>query len=308
MATSWVRALVGVLTLVGLLATTACRPDARSPDGGTRPASRLPDGSSAQVLTVDEVRRTYRVYVPTGVARSTPAPLVIMLHGGFGSGAQAESAYGWNAKADAEHFVVAYPDGIDRAWSVGGGCCGSPARDGVDDVGFIRHLVTALRQALSIDANRVFATGISNGGMLAYRLACDTAIFAAIGPDSATLLGSCPSPAPISVIHIHGTADRNIPYDGGRGEGIAHIDGPAVPSVVQTWRQVDGCAPPSVQVAGAVTTSVATCPQGRTVELVTIAGGGHQWPGAARGLDPPSGDLDATGTIWRFFASHPSAT
>lgn len=76
-----------------------------------------------------------------------------------------------------------------------------------------------------IDPDRVYATGISNGGMLAYRLACDTRIFAAIGPDSATQLGRCRSLAPVSVIHIHGTADRDIPYHGGTGQGFAHIDG-----------------------------------------------------------------------------------
>ena len=305
--TSWARALVVALTGIGLLTTTGCRPEADPSGGVTASASRLPDGSSAQALTVDGVRRTFRLYVPLGLARSAPAPLVIMLHGGFGSGAQAESAYGWNAMADAEHFVVAYPDGLDRAWSVGGGCCGSPGRSGVDDVAFIEQVVTTVRQRLAIDPARVFATGISNGGMLAYRLACDTTLFAAIGPDAATLLGPCPAPAPISVIHIHGTADRNIPYDGSPGEGIAHIDGPPVPSVIEGWRRVDGCASPLEQVAGAVTTSVATCPHGRAVELITIAGAGHQWPGAARGLDPPSGELDATGTIWRFFATHATA-
>src|SRR6185369_6984239 len=109
-------------------------------------------------------------------------------------------------------------------------------------------------------------------------------------------------PAPVSVIHIHGTADRNIRYDGGPGDGVAKIDGPAVPDVLASWRQVDGCAAPVVTVAAPLTTSVATCPAGRTVELVTIDGAGHQWPGAASrpaverllGLDPPSDALNAT--------------
>jgi len=148
--------------------------------------------------------------------------------------------------------------------------------------------------------------------MLAYRLACDTRLFAAIGPDSATLLGSCAHPAPVSVIHIHGTADHNIPYEGGQGNGYAKIDGPPVPSVVAGWRSVDGCAPPATSTAGPVTRSLATCPGGRAVELVTIAGAGHQWPGAVAkpvlerllGLDPPSTALDATDTIWQFFSAH----
>jgi polyhydroxybutyrate depolymerase len=158
----------------------------------------------------------------------------------------------------------------------------------------------------------VFATGISNGGMMAYRLACDTTLFRAIGPDSATLLGTCPKPARLSVIHIHGTADTNIPYDGGQGSGYAKIDGPAVPDVVESWRAVDGCPPPTESTQGAVTTSLSACPDGRAVELITVAGAGHQWPGSPSrpaiqkllGLDTPSTALDATAVIWQFFAAH----
>ena len=190
-----------------------------------------------------------------------------------------------------------------------------PGRDGTDDVGFITQMVAAISREVSIDPRRVYATGISNGGMLAYRLACDTTLFAAIGPDSATMLGPCRSPAPLSVIQIHGTADRNIPYSGGPGDGIAHVNGPSIPLLNATWRAADHCAAPAVSRAGVVTTSVARCPGGRAVELITIAGAGHQWPGsvpvsrvAARllHLDQPSTALDATRVIWQFFAAHAS--
>ena len=134
-----------------------------------------------------------------------------MLHGGFGSAAQAERSYHWDAEADRGHFVVAYPDGLDRAWNTGGGCCGVPGRTGADDIGFITAMVSAIERQMPIDPRRVYATGISNGGIMAYTLACHTAIFAAIGPDSATELGSCPDPATASVIAIHGTADRTSP-------------------------------------------------------------------------------------------------
>ena len=279
-------------------------------DAGCRAAGDpVPVGQSSQTITVDGRARTFHVYRPATLPAR--APLVLMLHGGFGSGTQAERSYGWDARADSGRFVVAYPDGIDHAWAVGGGCCGDPGRTGVDDVAFVRQVVATLSRQLPIDAAHVYATGISNGGLLAYRLACDTDLFAAIGPDSATLLGDCPSPARVSLIHIHGTADRNIPYQGGEGEGVAHINGPAVPDVVARWRTVDGCAAPAVSTAGPVTTSVATCPDGRAVELITIDGAGHQWPGSTRnliqrlaGTDPPSTALDATDTIWRFFSTH----
>jgi polyhydroxybutyrate depolymerase len=275
------------------------------------PSSALAVGQSAGGLTVDGRQRSYRIYRPAGL--TGPAPLVIFLHGGFGTGEQAEGSYHWDTAADAHRFVVAYPDGIGRAWNVGGGCCGRPANDNINDVAFITALVASIGREVSVDPQRVYATGISNGGLMAYRLACDTKIFAAIGPDSATQLGACPDPAPLSVIHIHGAADTRIPYQGGQGNGIAHIDGPSVPSVNADWRTIDQCAAPAAVQNGVVTTSAATCPEGRAVELITIAGAGHQWPGSTSSpllqrlhlISPPSTALDATSVIWQFFVDHP---
>jgi polyhydroxybutyrate depolymerase len=297
------KAAVAALLAVGVAAAVgSCRSAAdRSPSPG------LGAGKSDHAITVDGRSRAYHLYVPAGL--TGPAPLVVMLHGGFGSGGQAETSYGWDEQADTGHFVVAYPDGLNRAWNVGGGCCGEPGRTGVDDVAFITAMVGEIGRLTAIDPARVYATGISNGGMLAYRLACDAAVFVAIAPDSATLLGPCASPT-VSVLHIHGTADENIPYGGGQGNGVAKINGPAVVDVVAQWRRIDGCAEPATVTSGAVTRATASCPHGRTVELITIAGAGHQWPGAAGkpaaekllGLDPPSTALDATSTIWAFFA------
>lgn len=285
---------------------------------GTAQNARVPVGTSTHYVESGGRERTFRLYRPA--ALTGPAPLVVMLHGGYGNASQAESDYGWDAEADSGHFLVAYPDGVDRAWNAGGGCCGTPATSGVDDVAFIGAVVAVVRGEASVDPARIYATGISNGGMLAYRLACDTRLFAAIGPDSATLQGPCPAPAAASVIAIHGTADRFIPYGGGSGDGPGHVDGPAVPAVIADWRAVDHCSVPaettvpSETTAGVITTSLATCPDGRAVELITIAGAGHQWPGSRPKplvqrllhLDPPSTALSATDVIWRFFAAHPA--
>jgi polyhydroxybutyrate depolymerase len=307
-----------VVVAVVLAIAVSCGVAYREAAGGGRASTgstavTVPVGSSSHAIESGGRQRDYRLYRPAGLAN--PAPLVVMLHGGFGNAAQAESYYGWDAEADSGHFLVLYPDGVDRAWNVGGGCCGKPAASGIDDVAFVGAAVAAVRADLPVDPARIYATGISNGGLLAYRLACDTKLFAAIGPDSATMLGPCPAPAPLSVIHIHGTADHNIPYDGGRGDGFAHIDGPAVPSLIDSWRRTDACAPPTSEVSGVVTTSIAACPGGRTVELISITGAGHQWPGSAPkpliqrvlGTDPPSAALNATDVIWRFFAAHPTS-
>jgi polyhydroxybutyrate depolymerase len=262
-----------------------------SPRGTAEPAADFPDGTSTHVVNIGGLDRTYRVHKPAGLPLS--APLVVMLHGGFGSGEQAERAYGWDQLADTAKFVVAYPDGIARAWNVNG-CCGRPGRDGIDDVGFITATVDQISKGAGIDRSRIYATGISNGGMMSYTLACNSSVFAAIGPDSATQLDPCTAPHPTSVMHIHGTADRLIRYDGGPGAGVAHINGPPVADVNAFWRKVNKCGAPVVITDGPVTTSAADCAGNRSVVLITVDGGGHEWPSIA------------TQRLWNFFATHPA--
>jgi len=276
--------LVAVLGAVLVIAGCAGR-DADKP-------SAFVEGTGVHTISVGGHDRTYRLYKPKGLPAS--APLVVMLHGGFGSGAQAEKSYGWDALADAVKFVVAYPDGLNRAWNVnGGGCCGRPAKEGIDDVAFITAAVADIERNAGIDTSRVYATGISNGGIMSYTLACETAVFAAIGPDSATQLNACRSPHPTSVMHIHGTADRLIRYNGAPGAGVAHINGPPVTELNAFWRNVDHCATPVTSTSGTVTTSTAGCADNRSVVLITVDGGGHVWPNFA------------TEKLWQFFAAHP---
>ena len=257
-----------------------------------KPPSGFADGASVHTISVGGRDRTYRLYKPAGLPAS--APLVVVMHGGFGSAAQAERSYGWDELADSDKFVVAYPDGLNRAWNVNGaGCCGRPAREGVDDVAFVTAAVADVAKNVSINVARVYATGISNGGMLSYTLACDTTLFAAIGPVSGTQLDPCRSPHPASVMAIHGTADPLIPYRGGPGHGFVHINGPPIPDVNAFWRKVDQCQAASVTTSGSLTTSTAGCADNRSVVLITIDGGGHQWPGFA------------TAKLWQFFAAHP---
>src|SRR5262249_52755984 len=156
--------------------------------------------------------RTFLTYRPAGLPPW--APLVVMLHPANGSGRQAERDYHWDAEADSGHFVVAYPDGLNASWGAGGGCCGASGVNHVDDVAFISAMVSGIESGNPIGPDRVYAAGLSQGGVLAYAVACRTMIFAAIGPDSATEIGTCPHAASISIIHIHGTADPIIPYNG----------------------------------------------------------------------------------------------
>lgn len=288
--------LVRLTALLGvLLALSGCSAAGSAETG-------FPDGTSVHIMAFGGLNRTYRVYKPAGLAAA--APLVVMLHGAFGNGEQAENSYGWDPLADSAKFVVAYPDGVGRAWN-GHGCCGPPALQNIDDVGFITAMVGQISAALPIDKSRVYATGISNGGIMSYALACNSGIFAAIGPDSATQLDACTAPHLISVIHIHGTADPLIPYNGGQGASV--VNGPSIADVNAFWRNVDQCGPPDVTTNAPVTTSTAACVDNRSVVLITIDGGGHQWPGGTTFLergDPTSHALNATQTIWQFFAAH----
>jgi polyhydroxybutyrate depolymerase len=261
---------------------------------GCSPWPELPSGfvtgTSLHHVNVGGNDRDYRLYKPAGVPAS--APLVVVMHGYSGSAAQAERGYDWDRLADSAKFVVAYPDGLDRAWNVDGeGCCGRPGRQGVDDVAFISAAVADIAKNVGVDRAKVYATGMSNGAIMSFTLACATDIFAAIGPVAGTQLNTCRNPRPASVIHIHGTADRLVPYGGGQGFSV--INGPSVPDVNAFWRNVDHCGAPSATTDGPVTTSTAACADNRGVVLITVNGGGHEWPPFA------------TKALWQFFAAHP---
>lgn len=248
------------------------------------------NGTSIHHIDAGGHDRSYRLYMPAGLPPA--APLVIMMHGYSATARQAEKASKWNETADSGKFVVAYPDGLDRAWNVnGGGCCGRPASDGVDDIGFIRAVVADIAKNVGIDPRRVYATGMSNGGLMSYTLACATDIFAAIGPVAGAQLNSCESPHPTSVMHIHGTADDVVPYAG--GQGFKSMTFPPVQQSVAFWRNVDQCGNPVDTVDRTITTSTAECADKRGVVLISIGGGGHDWPDSA------------AKTLWQFFASHP---
>ncbi|MGC3992750.1 MAG: PHB depolymerase family esterase [Propionicimonas sp.] len=299
-----------VLILLLALIVSGCGP-ARASTSPAPEQAVLPAGRTLFTLSSGGLDRTFSVHRPAAAVPGSGYPLVVVLHGGFGSGAQAETAYGWDAEADAAGFLVAYPDGVGRAWNAGGGCCGRPGREGVDDVAWLSAMVARVEQLVAVDRRRVYVTGMSNGAIMAYRLACETDIFAAVAPVAGTMLVDCAGAARTSVLHIHGAADDRVRLDGGRGSGVAHLSGPPVRAVVDEWRERDGCGAFTTSVDGAVARSSATCPDGRQVELVVIAGAGHQWPGSSSGgfpgADPPSDALSATTEIWDFFLHHPAA-
>lgn len=261
-------------------------------------------GTESRSIVVGDDSREYLLHLP-----DEPAPeptLIVFAHGGFGDAAQAESAYGWDRIADREGVIVAYPQALGLAWNAGE-CCGKSARQGVDDVAFLSGMVSALQDEYGVDPSRTFATGMSNGAMMNYRMACETDVFAAIAPVAGTIVTGCDDPTPASVLHIHGLADERVRFDGERGSGTARVDGMPVDEVAALWRSVDGCGEPVTVDDPPLASVRADCSGGMVVELLTVEGAGHQWPGAStRGAadpDPASPAIDATETIWSFFAA-----
>lgn len=291
------RRVLSALFVVTSLAVvlTGCGIRSDRPDPGPRA------GTESRALEVGAVTRTYRLYIPADLD-ADPA-LVVMMHGGLGSAQQAERAYGWNDEADTGGFLVAYPDGLSRTWNAGD-CCGSAQRDGVDDIAFLTALVEALQVEFGVAPDRTFATGMSNGAMMTYRLACETDLFAAIAPVAGTIVSSCENPAPVSVLHIHGLTDSQVRMDGEPGDGVGDVDGMPVVDAVELWRVAVACEDAIVTEEPPVATTSSDCTDDRRVVLVTVADAGHQWPGSVpreEAADQPSDAFDATALIWEFF-------
>lgn len=242
------------------------------------------------------LHRTYRLHVPPG----TPPPrwpVVIALHGRARDSWWMARRTGLDAVADRERFVVVYPTARSFRWNDGFTPSGS------DDVGFLSAALEQVANTLPVDRDRIFLTGISNGGMMAYRFACESpGIVAAVAPVAGQLAESiapsCRSPHPASMLAVGGTADHVIPWDGVRGFLLSAEDS------VAPWVAADGCEPRPVPVPapGSVRRrGFANCRGLLAVELAEIPGGGHDWPRGRR----KDGGFSASEEIWRFFTAHP---
>jgi polyhydroxybutyrate depolymerase len=282
---------------------------------GARCASAAPDDQSA-TFDFGGLSRTFVVHVPPG----RPTGLVVNLHGGTSTGSQEETLTNFGGVADANGFVVVYPDGIDRNWADGRGAS-EPDRRGIDDVGFLAALAGKLTREYGIEPGHVFATGMSNGGFMANRLGCDRAdVFAAVAPVSGTLGAnvSCNPSRPVAVLEVHGTADPIVPFDGGmmRGRG-GTSDIVSAPAMVERWRSADGCrgAPAAETLPNTGDGTVvhrftsAPCAAGTAIVFYQVDDGGHTWPGGPQYLPktiigPTTNAFAASEAIGGFLAAH----
>lgn len=261
--------------------------------------------------------RTYSFYVPSSYTPGQAVPLVLNLHGYTSNGSE-QSIYGnFKPIADTANFIVVHPDGTvdpitsQRYWNFG--IFGST----VDDLGFLEALIDTISAHYTINPNRVYSTGMSNGGYMSYYLACQSNRFAAVGSVtgsmSVPMYNSCNPSNPIPTIQIHGTDDPTVPYSG-------NSSSKAVEDVVAFWADKNECNPtPAItSVPNTNTTDGATAERylysggtnGHTVEFFKVTGGGHTWPGAPVPL-PGAGntcmDFSASKEIWRFFSQYQSS-
>jgi polyhydroxybutyrate depolymerase len=281
-----------------------------------------------QHIHIEGIDRSYLIHVPPDPSDGVEMPLVLVLHGGGGDATLAARQTRFSDNADREKYVVAYPEGSDRirplmnliagrgflTWNAGG-CCGYAMEHNVDDVGFVRALVARIEKDYRIDNRRIYAAGMSNGGMMVYRLACEASdIFAAVGIVSGVLVSEpCAPRVPVSVIDFHGTDDYYVPLNGGVG-GKALIDHPFPPvqDSVLFWVGRDECQTSQMSQTpqGVLRHEYDDCLGHTAVMYHVILGGGHAWPGGDQImplLDLPSTAVSATALMWQFFAAHPKS-
>lgn len=284
----------GAGAVLGLLMLAGC-------GGNSGPTTPAEPALTRRSVEVDGAQRAYRLFTPTSEDDSRPMPLVLALHGAGNTPDSFAKATMLDEAASANRFVVAYPEAERLVWN-GGFCCtmgrGAPGAD----VRFLDRLITDVAAVRRIDTARVYAVGVSAGGIMAYRLACDlTGRIAGIGAVAASMqVDDCQPSRPVSVVALHGTGDDLVPYEGGRVLGGALR--PALPAmtVAERWASLDRCpGSGEAKVEGIVTTTTwSGCEEGTRVGLVTIEGGGHNW--FAKDFGMPNGAIDATATVLRF--------
>ncbi|MEZ4806369.1 MAG: PHB depolymerase family esterase [Flavobacteriales bacterium] len=272
-------------------------------------------GQAQDTITVGALQRTYTVRLPSAYDGTTPLPLVIAMHGGFGSGTQLENQSQLSVKAEEKGFIVVYPDGVPsllgiRTWNAGG-CCAYAMNNNIDDVGFIDALLDTLQADFAIDAQRVYATGMSNGGFMSYRLACELSErFAAIAPVSASMtIAVCQPIRPVPVIGLHSYLDTSVPYLGGIGDGVSdHYNSPQ-DSVQTAFALHANCAVLRDTIQDDAELTVIRwheCDCQQEMLLYMTRDGGHSWPGGqGTGIgDPPSTTINANDLMWDFFQQY----
>jgi len=291
----------------------------------TTPIRSLAPGRHRLTLDVDQRERESWVYVPE--LQDEPDwgwPLVLAFHGGLSNAPTMVRFCELNELGNREGFVTVFPNGTGRmptmkTWNAGT-CCGYAQRENVDDVNFVRELLEDLKQRLLIDQRRVYATGMSNGAMMAYLLADQMSeTFAAVAPVGGTMANdSCQPSLPVPLLHIHGTDDQFVRFEGGVGSrSQSKLNFNSVDQTMANWIAANGARNTPTHVSDPPVVDDGTWIErflyeptdatGAEVNLIKVHGGGHTWPGIESRLDvlgAVTHNLNANQEIWDFFKHH----
>ncbi|APW59434.1 alpha/beta hydrolase family esterase [Paludisphaera borealis] len=280
--------------------------------------TKLPAGDHQRSLTSEGLPRAYWVHIPPGYDASKPTPVVLILHSALMNGPSMAKFCGMNDKADQAGFIAVYPNGagptsLFKYWDAGG----VKFRDS-DDVGFIAKVLDDLESVVHVDRKRVFAAGMSNGGMMCYRLAAELSnrIAAIASVAGSMAINDCHPKRPVPVLHFHGTKDGVVLYNGPDERTPSNIKFLSVDDTVRAWARLDGCPPtPSIDVLPHLKDQIpirraiyGPGTDGAEVVLYSVQGGGHTWPGRDPEmffLGKSTKDVSANDLIWEFFQKHP---
>ena len=321
----WAAAGLALAALA--LIMLACRQGQPPPP---TPIPTLKPGDHTFQLTHGGRERSYLVHVPPTADPTQPIPVVLNFHGGGGNAETQQASSGMDALADEQGFIVVYPNGSGPlarrllTWNAGA-CCGYAMENGVDDVGFALALLDDLAARTPIDPTRIYATGFSNGAMLAHRLGAEAADrIAAIAPVAGALMLESISPAqPLPVMHVHSVDDPRALYQGGLAPPFpltnTRILHPPLEERLALWLEANGCpatARLEAKIRGAAGTQdeghtgaklvYGPCDQGTEVVLWKLSGPGHVWPGGQSAVGEelvgaPTSIIDANQEMWAFF-------
>ncbi len=274
-------------------------------------------------IKVDGRNRTYNIFVPEN--NGEELPLIFVLHGGGGNANNAEKMSEMTDRAREKKFIVVYPNGTGKlpnsllTWNAFS-CCGYARENNIDDVKFFSELIEEIENNYNVNEKMIYSTGLSNGGFMSYKLACELSDkFAAVSSVAGAMGEPCNPSESISIISFHGTEDEHVTYDGGTPTQNVDNRTPdkSVEYAINFWTQHNSCNLNSqteiidnLDDGMKVVHDTYSCQNNIAVELYTIEGQGHAWPGGKDGLyygntDTPTQEISATDLIVDFFLSHP---
>jgi polyhydroxybutyrate depolymerase len=332
MAMSVLKPNIGdLIAVVFAVLTVLSHPTHAAEDGGSNARAVLAPGEHSFTLKHDGAERSYLVHMPPQAAGGKPLPVVLNFHGAGSNGKQEEGFSNMNPCADRHGFIAVYPNGSGNfdnhfTWNAGF-CCTYAMTHQIDDVGFVIAVIDDLAPRTPINRRRVYATGMSNGAMLAYRLGAQASNYiAAIAPVAGSMVTRDFRPEhPMPLMAFNSVNDPFVRYEGGAGKTVLWLfrrggGRPSIEQVIAKWRQYDRCpeAPdpartlsgaPASRNAGITATRYAWGPCANDTEVVLwkFTGSGHVWPGGIQDrfehvLGRTTDLIDANEEMWQFFS------